>query len=287
MNFLLYEQHTESKSDAANYQPKRSETMDENLPVIVGEVKTDIERLAEWSKNIVVTNPTQRATVYEATKGVKTRKAQVLEFYKDMKTKARAAWQGIVDKEKSYTDILDTFEAAAKRAILKYDTEEEQKRIAEQRRLQAIADEKARVEREKAEAEARRQRAIEEEARQKAEAARRAAEQASAEERARLLKEAEAAERKAAAANAKAETKTELAAAVVAPVVEIAPTVEKQKGETTKTTWKARIINAALVPREYCVPNEKELDAIAKATKGSKQIPGVEFYPEQTLSMRK
>ena len=261
--------------------------MNTEMPVITGELKKEIVTLEEWTKNVVVTNPMQREAVYTEIKNVKGIKARIVAFFKPSKEKALATHRQIVADEKSFTDRLDAFEAAGKRAILTYDQAEEEIRLAEQRRLQAIADEKARKEREKAEQEAARQRQIEEEARAKAEAARREAEKANAEERARLLKEAEAAERKAAAANARAEVKSEQAAAVTAPVVELAKTVEKQKGEATKTTWKARVINAAIVPREYCIPNEKELDAIAKATKGSKQIPGVEFYSDQTLSMRK
>jgi hypothetical protein len=262
-----------------------SETL---IPAVVDQsTLSEVDRLENLTRAVVVTNPIQREAVYTEIKNVKGIKSRIVAFFKPSKEKAAATHKQIVADEKSFTDRLDAFEAAGKRAILTYDQKVEAERLAEQRRLQAIADEQARKEREKAEQEAARQRQIEEEARAKAEAARKAAEQANAEERARLLKEAEAADRKAAAANAKAEVKAEAAAAVQAPVIQIAQTNEKQKGEATKGIWKARVINAALVPREYCIPNEQELNAIAKATKGAKQIPGVEMYEEKTLSVRR
>lgn len=250
-------------------------------------LKKEVSTLEEMTRTVVVRNADERTAVYQLVQSVKTKRRMIVDFFSDSKEKAHSAWKAIVGMEKTETDKLDAFEAAGKRAILTYDQAEEQKRIAEQRRLQAIADEQARKEREKAEAEARRQREIEEAARRKAEEARRAAEAASAAERDKLLKEAEAAERKAAAASAKAEEKTETAAAVIAPVVTVAPVAVKQAGESTRDIWHFRIIDAAIVPNEYKIINEKALDGIAKATKGSIKIPGVEFYAEKTLAVRK
>ena len=220
----------------------------------------------------------------------------MVEFYADMKQKANAAWKAIVSKEKTYTDILDAFKAAADGAILTYDQAEAVKAEAERRRLQAIADEQARKEREKAEAEARRQREIEEAARRKAEEARKAATQADAAERARLLREAEKADLKAATASAKAEIQTENAAAVITPVVQIAPTIDKQKGESVKITWKGRIIDINKIPREYLVvfignlPTgnfEAAVNTFARSTKGNVKVDGIDFYPDQSLNIRR
>jgi hypothetical protein len=250
-------------------------------------LKKEVATLEEMTRTVAVRNPEERTAVYQLVQSVKTKKRMIVDFFADSKAKANAAWKAIVGMEKNEVDKLDAFEAAGKRAILIYDQEQERIRQAEQRRLQAIADEQARKEREKAEAEARRQREIEEAARRKAEEARRAAEAANAAERAKLIREAEAADRKAAAASAKAENQTETAAAVVAPVVTIAPVAVKQAGESTRDIWHFRVIDAALVPNEYKIVNEKALDGIAKATKGSIVIPGVEFYAEKTLAMRR
>ena len=256
------------------------------IPSVVDETtQTEIGRLEEWTKTVVVRNPEERSAVYLAVQGVKGMKSRVLAFFSDSKEKAYSTWRAIVANEKSFTDRLDAFEVAGKRAILTWDRAEEEKREAERRRLQAIADEQARKEREKAEAEARRQREIEEAARRKAEEARRAAEAASAAERAKLLKEAEAAERRAAAAQAKAEVQAETAAAVVAPTVQIAQAAPKEKGESTRGIWRARVVNAQEVPREWLIVDEKALASFAKATKGAKQIPGVQFYEDKSLSV--
>jgi uncharacterized membrane protein YqiK len=258
-------------------------------------LKKEVATLEEMTRTVAVRNPEERTAVYQLVQSVKTKKRMIVDFFADSKEKAHVAWKAIVGMEKNETDKLDAFEAAGKKAILVYDQAEEAKRIADQRRLQAIADEQARKEREKAEAEARRQREIEEAARRKAEDARRAAEAANAAERAKLLREAEAADRKAAAANAKAENQAETATAVVAPVVTVATVAVKQAGESTKTTWKGRVIDINQIPREYLVvfikniPSDKfeaAVNQFARSTKGNIPVAGIQFYEDKSLSIR-
>lgn len=62
---------------------------------------------------------------------------------------------------------------------------------------------------------------------------------------------------------------------------------KKVKGEYYKTTWKARIINVDLIPREYMIPNQALLDNHAMVTKGKEEISGVEFYSDKKLIIRK
>lgn len=65
---------------------------------------------------------------------------------------------------------------------------------------------------------------------------------------------------------------------IVAPVV-VAPI---QKSATViRTIWKARVVDPNKVPREYCIPNEKALNGLARATKGAVKVEGVEFYSEK------
>lgn len=75
-------------------------------------------------------------------------------------------------------------------------------------------------------------------------------------------------------------------AAPVAPVPVVVAPVEtpKVKGISTREVWKARVVDAARVPREYLVVNDKMLAQVAQATKGQLVIPGVEFYSEQVLA---
>jgi hypothetical protein len=109
---------------------------------------------------------------------------------------------------------------------------------------------------------------------------RRKAEAAARIERERLQKEADD---KAAALIA--EGKTEEAEAVQVPiVVPTMPTVQavqKVAGISYRTDWKFRVVDAALVPEEFKIVNEKALASLAKSTKGTKKVPGVEFYSEE------
>lgn len=82
-----------------------------------------------------------------------------------------------------------------------------------------------------------------------------------------------------------AETLREQAEAIVAPVVQIA-TPAKVAGESARVTWKARVVDVSLVPREYMIVNETALQAMARATNGAIRVPGVEFYAESSLAVR-
>lgn len=77
------------------------------------------------------------------------------------------------------------------------------------------------------------------------------------------------------------------AAAVVAPVVQLAPASFSTQDASTRKTWKARVINTALVPREFMMVNESALAAFAKSTKGTTAVAGVEFYEESNLAIRR
>lgn len=96
-------------------------------------------------------------------------------------------------------------------------------------------------------------------------------------ERERLIKEAEKLK-----TPELREQRLEEAEELVAPVVMVEEP-EKQKKESTVSEWKARVVKLSIVPREYLVVNQQALDALAKATKGSIELPGVEFYEYKTL----
>ena len=174
--------------------------------------------------------------------------------------------------------FLREAEAEAKKKLLGY--ESEQKRIAaeEQRKLE----EKARKEREALETKARTER---EEADRKAAELRRQAEEARASNdkatAALLASQANKIEEKSEARAIAAETK---AAQIVAPKVEayIPPVV----GQSSRTIWKSRVLDAKAVPDEYKIVDVAMLNKFAQATKGKIAVPGVEFYPEEVLAAR-
>lgn len=95
----------------------------------------------------------------------------------------------------------------------------------------------------------------------------------------RKLREAEQAEK---------EGRTEEAQAIIeepvyVPPVVIERTTPKVQGISMQKVWKFRVVNEALVPREYMTPDMVKIGGVARATKGSVQIPGVEIYSEDIV----
>lgn len=209
------------------------------------ETSTGIIDLQGWADVLMVSSNTEKANAIEMIKVVKRRRKQVVDELSDSKGKAHSTWKALVALEKKYTDICDKIEGVAKQAVLSFNRREEEKRQAEQRRLQAIADEKAGREKE---------REI---------------------KKAEKLKTPELREQRIEEANF-----------ISAPSIIVEKTVEKQKGESTSRRWKARITNVHKLDRKWMLPNQKALDNYASDTSGSVQIDGVEFYEEETLSIR-
>lgn len=74
---------------------------------------------------------------------------------------------------------------------------------------------------------------------------------------------------------------------VAAPMAVLVPYVpEKTQGASTRQNWKYRVVDAALVPREFLMVDEKKLGAYAKAMKADAAVLGVEFFPEDVLVVR-
>lgn len=196
----------------------------------------------------------------------------------------------------SFADPLKAAKATVSQKQLAWSAEQERIRQAEQRRLQAEADERARKEREKQEAAARLAREKEDAARRAEEDLRRRA-QAETDQKAReaALKEAEKRRAEAEAAAAKAAEREEAAAVVVAPVVQVASVAPKVKGQNTAVVWKARITDPRAATRAvmswpdwsaYVTLNAAEFNRFALRTKGVAQVEGVEFYQESIMRSR-
>jgi len=206
--------------------------------------QTGIRQMETWAKELAIHTPAEYQTAIDGLKQVKTLRQGITRFFEDSKTKAHAAWKAICGNEKQFTDRLDVVEAKAKNILTAYARVEEEKRQAEQRRLQAEADEAARRERERLEKEAAK------------------------------LKTPE-----------KREERLAQAAAVVAPVVNIAPTTPEVKGTAMRKVWRARVVDAQAVPREWLMVNDKALNAFAVSTKGAVPVKGVEFYVEDRMAV--
>lgn len=181
-------------------------------------------------------------------KNVKAMAKRLEETRKSITSPIDLAKSAVMNLFRAPSDVLVTAEANLKRAMIDYQNEQERIRREQEAKLRREAEEKARKEQE------------------------------------RLQARAEKAE-----ANGKAEKAEELReqaeqVQVVAPV--LAPTVQKVDGVSVRKNWKARVVDASLVPRQWLVVDEKKLDQIAKATKGSMDIPGVEFFAEDVLASR-
>lgn len=75
---------------------------------------------------------------------------------------------------------------------------------------------------------------------------------------------------------------------VVPPAVVVPSSVPKLKGVSTSTKWKHRIVNESLIPRTYqkLVPDVEKLKAHATSYRNSVPVAGVEFYPDDSVSVR-
>jgi len=185
--------------------------------------------------------------------------------------------------------IKDTLEEALKpyeQGMLAYKQEE-----ARQRKE---AEDTARKERERIEAEARAKAQEEmdrlEAARKEQEAAAQRIAQAEAEANpvAAFVAKQQAAQAEADAEAAKLAAEDALREAALAPRAVMTAAAPKitAAGTSYRTTWKFRIVDLNLVPREYLLPNEQLLGSTARTTKGAQTIPGVEFYAEQSIGGR-
>lgn len=157
----------------------------------------------------------------------------------------------IMDLFRKPLECLEQAEKLVSTAILTFNREQIRKQEAEQARLRAEAEEVARKEREKIEAQALKQ--LEKGNEEKAEV---------------LIEKAEAVQ-------------------VFVPIV--APMVEKPKDISIKTTWKAKVVNPQDVPAylngmELRTINMVVLNQIARSSNGNTTIPGVVFEKEETLA---
>ena len=194
--------------------------------------------------------------------------------------------------------------SAVKGLMLGYTREQETIRRAEEERLRRIEEAKAQKERERLEAKARAER-------EKADELRRKAEAEAAKERARLQAEAdklrakrdaesrakraelkaqakavEADTAKADAARVKAEALKSQAANTTAVDVRVESTVKPVAGVRQQIVYRFRIVDKAKLPLDYLVPDEKTLGELARSSKGTATVPGVEFYAEPVLAAR-
>lgn len=72
----------------------------------------------------------------------------------------------------------------------------------------------------------------------------------------------------------------DMVARLASSAVKVESHAPKVQGTSVRTTWKFRIVDANLVPRDYLIPDEKTIGAVVRARKEATSIPGVEAYPD-------
>lgn len=167
----------------------------------------------------------------------------------------KAHKEAIAQRDKHLRPVKEA-EKLLKGKIEAYVYEQERVRKAEEERLRKIAEKK------------------------EADARRKAQEAAAEAERLRL----EGEEKEAAKLEKKAEKLTQKADTIEAP--KLATKVEKVKGISYKDVWDFEVMDATLVPRQFCTPNEQAIRAYIKATKGTMPIEGVKITHRKASSIR-
>ena len=201
-----------------------------------------------------VHTPDQRTDAVEFLKAVKGAHRRVTDFFGPLVEATHKAWKRTTEARTSLLDPLEAAERTVKKTVTTYDAEQDQIRLDEQRRLQAIADEAARRERERLEKEAAKLKTLEKR-------------------------------------EAKLEQAAAIVAPVVTIAEPEKPKGEStRKLWRAKLTDKAALIQAAAQGNEIAASclafDQTAANKLATATKGAVPCLGIEWYTETSLVMR-
>ncbi len=220
---------------------------------VSNEIQTKIETrtrdLIAWARGLKIISPELYKITAERLKSIKGALVEVDEYFNPDIEKANSLHKSLTGKRKAFKDPLLEAETLAKAELKRWDDLQEADRVKAQAKLDDAA--KATETREKA----------------------------------KLEDKAKKAE-----ASGNTEKATELrdqAAAVHVSAAIVQSNVEKISGISYKEDWTAEVTDKKLVPLEYLEPNMKALEAIAKATKGAIQIPGVKFIKGKIVAASK
>jgi hypothetical protein len=225
-------------------------------------VETECTGMVQLATAMIVATDEDAEHASAALKDIKAIQAEIDATFDPVIKAAHAAHKAATSAKKKHCEPLDTAERLIKNKLGTY--------VLECRRK---AEESARVAEEAARREAEQKRQAEAE-RIAADAATRAA---TANEEDAILIAAEA-----------AASHYALAAAplVVLPPPPVAAPV-KTAGVSVRTDYDFRIVNAALLPREYLIPDVVTIRQMVKALRGQTAIPGVAVFEVAVTSVRK
>jgi hypothetical protein len=216
----------------------------------VRELETRALTLAEEARALKITDQPSYDLAAERLLAIVELRREIIDHHAPMKRAAHAAWQEVLVAEKKHLDQVAVAEAVYKDKISAY--------TAEQRRIEAEA-------RAKAEAEARR---------------------LAEEQRERELEQAEA----------EGADVEEITAMINAPLVVAPPRVEPAfqaaRRITTAVNWKGQVTSLEALVKAIAagkaniglvMANETAINQLARATRGTLEVPGVRFFHEPVV----
>ena len=71
---------------------------------------------------------------------------------------------------------------------------------------------------------------------------------------------------------------------VAAPVVHVPPAAPKLAAVSARKVWKYRVVNEALIPRQYLTVDHAAIGRVVSALGGRAKIPGIEVYEETVIA---
>lgn len=91
---------------------------------------------------------------------------------------------------------------------------------------------------------------------------------------------------------AEAEGQAEVADAIIneptyVPPVVVGRSIPKVAGMSIRDNWTFRIVNPAIIPREYLKVDEVKIGGVVRSLKDQCRIPGIEVYKESTVAGRR
>ena len=215
-------------------------------------LKTEATGMMQWANGLTVSTQETANDAMQRLSVIKGMRKKVVDWFAPMKSAAAAAHKAIVAREKEITDVADQAEQVVKVKVMSWQQAERAKAESEQRRLQAEADERARI------------------------------------ERARLAKEA-AKLKTPELREGRLEAAAAVVAPVVtvaAPVASAAGTSVRKTWRAVLVS-KDLLANAGTATAaSLLIFDQKAADAFARATKGSVPVPGVRFEEVESLSVR-
>lgn len=246
-----------------------TQTAPHELAAIETAAKPRIQAIEAAAAQLVVRDKASAADAGRMLRHIAETRRTIAEEFEPTIRAARAAHRNAIAIRDKVVAPFDAADKIARGKLTAYQAEEARKAREEAERLQAEENERRRREWE-AEQERVRAENLERE-----------------KERQRALAEAKKAKDAEAVAALKAQpVAVELPPPPPPPAYIPPKPVEAVKGFSTRVTYVCEVVDAAAVPRAYLIPDQKALDALAKAQGERMNVPGCRAVPKTSTAVR-